>query len=43
MAMSAARARNTASTDEIRKLLKAELDGLGCDEVHDHKHGQASG
>ena len=28
MAMSAARAKNTASTDEIRKLLKAELDGL---------------
>ena len=26
--MSAARARNTASADEIRKLLKAELDGL---------------
>ena len=26
--MSAARAKNTASTDEIRKLLKAELDGL---------------
>ena len=28
--MSAARAKNTASTDEIRKLLKAELDGLGA-------------